>query len=298
MCDAVADGSAPTVEDVVAVACGDGEAARRRSGPHSGEPCGRRGRHKRRQAGVRRQYRVRRARRHAGGERTPRWLCPSLRRFLNAHGPGGRPRRYSRGLPPFLTPSAGANSGSCWRDKWQRRWPAKTRLAHAASVDTIPGSGEQGKPPIAVRKLRDAVSNVRTCLAVETLRAAPGVDPRPRWRGWTLTGRCALARNIPNDSRRLSWGSPESESGPSWRAYAALERTPRARGPLDARHQTSACGHPGRRACLTECAVRGAASACSLRVWCRASLPQRARTRIRCHYSACPITQAVSLWRA
>jgi histidine ammonia-lyase len=55
-------------------------------------------------------------------------------------------------------------------------------LAHPASVDTIPTSGKQEDHVsmgwTAVRKLRDVVANVRTCLAVEILCAAQGVDLR------------------------------------------------------------------------------------------------------------------------
>jgi histidine ammonia-lyase len=55
-------------------------------------------------------------------------------------------------------------------------------LAHPASVDTIPTSGKQEDHVsmgwTAVRKLRDVVANVRTCLAVEILCAAQGIDLR------------------------------------------------------------------------------------------------------------------------
>ena len=55
-------------------------------------------------------------------------------------------------------------------------------LAHPASVDTIPTSGKQEDHVsmgwTAVRKLRDVVANVRTCLAVEICCAAQGIDLR------------------------------------------------------------------------------------------------------------------------
>ena len=55
-------------------------------------------------------------------------------------------------------------------------------LAHPASVDTIPTSGKQEDHVsmgwTAVRKLRDVVSNVRACLAVEICCAAQGIDLR------------------------------------------------------------------------------------------------------------------------
>jgi histidine ammonia-lyase len=55
-------------------------------------------------------------------------------------------------------------------------------LAHPASVDTIPTSGKQEDHVsmgwTGVRKLREVVANVRTCLAVEVCCAAQGVDLR------------------------------------------------------------------------------------------------------------------------
>ena len=55
-------------------------------------------------------------------------------------------------------------------------------LAHPASVDTIPTSGKQEDHVsmgwTAVRKLRDVVANVRTCLAVEICCATQGIDLR------------------------------------------------------------------------------------------------------------------------
>jgi histidine ammonia-lyase len=55
-------------------------------------------------------------------------------------------------------------------------------LAHPASVDTIPTSGNQEDHVsmgwTAARKLREVVANVRTVLAVELLCAAQGVDDR------------------------------------------------------------------------------------------------------------------------
>jgi histidine ammonia-lyase len=55
-------------------------------------------------------------------------------------------------------------------------------LAHPASVDTIPTSGKQEDHVsmgwTAVRKLREVVANVRTCLAVEICCATQGIDLR------------------------------------------------------------------------------------------------------------------------
>ena len=55
-------------------------------------------------------------------------------------------------------------------------------LPHPASVDTIPTSGKQEDHVsmgwTSVRKLREVIGNVRTCLAVEILCATQGIDQR------------------------------------------------------------------------------------------------------------------------
>ncbi|MBO0774452.1 MAG: histidine ammonia-lyase, partial [Actinobacteria bacterium] len=79
---------------------------------------------------------------------------------------------FSRGLPPFLAPAAGTNSGFMLAQYTAASLVSENKvLAHPASVDTIPTSGKQEDHVsmgwTAVRKLRDVVANVRTCLAVE-----------------------------------------------------------------------------------------------------------------------------------
>jgi histidine ammonia-lyase len=90
---------------------------------------------------------------------------------------------FSRGLPPFLAPSAGTNSGFMLAQYTAASLVSENKvLAHPASVDTIPTSGKQEDHVsmgwTAVRKLREVVANVRTCLAVELCCAAQGVDLR------------------------------------------------------------------------------------------------------------------------
>jgi len=90
---------------------------------------------------------------------------------------------FSRGLPPFLAPEAGTNSGFMLAQYTAASLVSENKvLAHPASVDTIPTSGKQEDHVsmgwTAVRKLRDIVANVRTCLAVEILCAAQGVGMR------------------------------------------------------------------------------------------------------------------------
>ena len=89
----------------------------------------------------------------------------------------------SRGLPPFLAPDAGTNSGYMLAQYTAASLVSENKvLAHPASVDTIPTSGKQEDHVsmgwTAVRKLRDVVVNVRTCLAVEILCGVQGIDLR------------------------------------------------------------------------------------------------------------------------
>jgi histidine ammonia-lyase len=90
---------------------------------------------------------------------------------------------FSRGLPPFLAPAAGTNSGFMLAQYTAASLVSENKvLAHPASVDTIPTSGKQEDHVsmgwTSMRKLRDVVANVRACLAVEILCAAQGVDLR------------------------------------------------------------------------------------------------------------------------
>jgi histidine ammonia-lyase len=90
---------------------------------------------------------------------------------------------FSRGLPPFLAPEAGTNSGFMLAQYTAASLVSENKvLAHPASVDTIPTSGKQEDHVSmgwgAVRKLRDVVANVRSCLAVEVVCAAQGIDLR------------------------------------------------------------------------------------------------------------------------
>jgi histidine ammonia-lyase len=90
---------------------------------------------------------------------------------------------FSRGLPPFLAPEAGTNSGFMLAQYTAASLVSENKvLAHPASVDSIPTSGKQEDHVsmgwTAVRKLRDVVANVRACLAVEVCCAAQGIDLR------------------------------------------------------------------------------------------------------------------------
>ncbi|MGH8867384.1 MAG: histidine ammonia-lyase [Actinomycetes bacterium] len=90
---------------------------------------------------------------------------------------------FSRGLPPFLAPDPGTNSGYMIAQYTAASLVSENKvLAHPSSVDTIPTSGNQEDHVsmgwTSVRKLRDVVANVRAVLAVEVLVAAQAVDLR------------------------------------------------------------------------------------------------------------------------
>ena len=90
---------------------------------------------------------------------------------------------FSRGLPPFLAPAAGTNSGFMLAQYTAASLVSENKvLAHPASVDTIPTSGKQEDHVsmgwTAVRKLREVIGNVRVCLAVEICCATQGIDLR------------------------------------------------------------------------------------------------------------------------
>ncbi|MBA3618667.1 MAG: histidine ammonia-lyase [Acidothermales bacterium] len=90
---------------------------------------------------------------------------------------------FSRGLPPFLAPHPGTNSGYMIAQYTAAALVSENKvLAHPASVDSIPTSGNQEDHVsmgwTAVRKLRTVCANVRSVLAVELLVAAQGIDLR------------------------------------------------------------------------------------------------------------------------
>jgi histidine ammonia-lyase len=89
----------------------------------------------------------------------------------------------SHGLPPFLAPDAGVNSGLMLAQYTQAAMVAENRrLAGPASVDSIPTSAMQEDHVsmgwAAARKLRTVVANLTRILAVELTCAARGLDLR------------------------------------------------------------------------------------------------------------------------
>ena len=87
------------------------------------------------------------------------------------------------GLPPFLAPRHGLNSGFMIAQVTSAALVSENKvLCHPASVDSIPSSaGREDHVSMgmtAALKARQVVENVRTCLAIELLVAAQAIDLR------------------------------------------------------------------------------------------------------------------------
>ena len=89
----------------------------------------------------------------------------------------------SHGLPPFLTPDAGVNSGMMIAHYTQAAMAMENqRLAVPASTQSLPTSAMQedhvSNGWAAARKLRRSIDNLRRVLAVEAVCAAAAIDLR------------------------------------------------------------------------------------------------------------------------
>lgn len=125
---------------------------------------------------------------------------------------------HSSGLPPFLSPNAGRESGYMLAQYTQAALVAENRiLSVPATVDTIPTSGSQEDHVSmgwnAALKLRRVVENVGWILAVEALCAAQGMDFRSPLIGGKGTegAKAAIRQVIPHLDRDRELG-PEIET--------------------------------------------------------------------------------------
>ncbi len=89
----------------------------------------------------------------------------------------------NEGLPPFLAPGAGINSGFMLPQVTAAALVSENKvLAHPASVDSITTSGNKedyvSMGMIAANKLQQVVANTRNVLAIEALAAAQALDFR------------------------------------------------------------------------------------------------------------------------
>ncbi len=92
------------------------------------------------------------------------------------------PKR-SNGLPPFLVPESGLNSGFMLVQYTAASLVSESKsLAHPASVDSIPSSAGQedhvSMGMTSARHARDVVANAEVVLALEALGAAQALDLR------------------------------------------------------------------------------------------------------------------------
>jgi histidine ammonia-lyase len=90
---------------------------------------------------------------------------------------------FNQGLPAFLSPEAGVNSGFMMAQVTAAAIASECKvLSHPATVDTIPTDGNrEDVVPMsmgAAWKARRVVDNVRNVLAVELMCAAQGLDCR------------------------------------------------------------------------------------------------------------------------
>ncbi|HUY97409.1 MAG TPA: histidine ammonia-lyase [Verrucomicrobiae bacterium] len=128
----------------------------------------------------------------------------------------------SHGLPPFLAPDAGVNSGLMLAQYTAAALVAENRrLAQPASVDSVPTSGMQEDHVsmgwAAARKLRRVVTNLERILAVELLASARGLELRQPLRPAQATGQ--VAERV----RRAGGGvGPDRFVAPQLRAVEAL----------------------------------------------------------------------------
>lgn len=92
----------------------------------------------------------------------------------------------STGLTPFLAPAgpkSGLHSGFMIAQVTSASLVSENKvLAHPASVDSIPSSAGKedhvSMGSVSAKKLREVARNVRTCLAIEVMTAAAGLDQR------------------------------------------------------------------------------------------------------------------------
>ena len=144
----------------------------------------------------------------------------------------------SYGLPPFLTPDAGVNSGLMLAQYTQAAMVAENRrLAAPASVGSLPTSAMQEDHVsmgwAAARKLRVAVANLRRILAVELVCAAHGLDLRAPLVPAAGTGAALAALR---DARGRPGARPPGRAGPRGRRGAGrLGRPARCRRGRDRR---------------------------------------------------------------
>jgi len=146
----------------------------------------------------------------------------------------------SNGLPPFLVPESGLNSGFMLVQYTAASLVSESKsLAHPASVDSIPSSAGQedhvSMGMTAARHAREVVANAEVVVALEALGAAQALDLRAPLEPGSATAsvKRALREAVP-------FFEADREFGPDIAAAVELVRSGRlvsaaedVRGPLD-----------------------------------------------------------------
>jgi histidine ammonia-lyase len=132
--------------------------------------------------------------------------------------------KKSNGLPPFLVPESGLNSGFMLVQYTAASLVSECKsIAHPASVDSIPSSAGQedhvSMGMIAARHARDVVANAEVVVALEALAAAQALDLRaPLEPGpATRAAHAAIRAKVP-------FVQHDREFGPDIEAAASLIR--------------------------------------------------------------------------
>jgi len=131
----------------------------------------------------------------------------------------------SHGLPPFLAPDPGVNSGLMIGQYTQAAIAAENRrLASPASVDSLPTSAMQEDHVSmswgAARKLRAVVANLARILAVELVCAARGIELRA-----PLTPGAATAAAVASLRERVPGAGPDRWLSPELGAAEELVKS-------------------------------------------------------------------------
>ncbi|HET9672100.1 MAG TPA: aromatic amino acid lyase, partial [Actinomycetota bacterium] len=145
----------------------------------------------------------------------------------------------SNGLPAFLVPESGLNSGFMLVQYTAASLVSESKsLAHPASVDSIPSSAGQedhvSMGMTSARHARDVVSNAETVVALEALGAAQALDLRAPLEPGEATRAVAgtLREAIPFFEADREFGPDIAEAVRLVRSGALVEAAETVTGPL------------------------------------------------------------------
>jgi histidine ammonia-lyase len=138
--------------------------------------------------------------------------------------------RLSGGLPAFLAPASGLDSGLMLLQYTAAALASENKvLAHPASVDSIPTSANQedhvSMGPIAARHARSVLDHVERILAIELVVAAEGLDARLSLPGTAgTTPGAGVAEAHRRIRARIGRFGADREPGPDLAAATGLVR--------------------------------------------------------------------------